>query len=214
MVPDDLEELINNAKHRHLSQETLVSYRDNLLDKMRVALADAHLMRCLICQEKLNFLKERAEIESLMTEGERAAIEESKRRLKAEREAPSFIATQIEKVKSYFPAMTEAWKLSFAAEATLGTEDGDEFWRYESEDGLLEAWGVRELDKSLTVHFSSSEPALQGRRIRFRLGPFNAEVTLHRQHEEDSEVVAEIKIPFEQRARNMADVSIEFVEDV
>lgn len=214
MVPDDLEELINNAKYRHLSQETLVSYRDNLLDKMRLALADAHLMRCLICQEKLNFLKERAEIESLMTEGERAAIEQSKGRLKAEREAPSFIATQVEKVRSYFDAMTEAWKLFFAAEATLGSEDGDEFWRYESDDGLLEAWGVREIDKSLTVHFSSSEPALRGKRIRFRLGPFNAEVTLHRQHEEDSEVVAEIKIPFEQRARNMADVSIEFVEDV
>ena len=214
MAPDDLEELINNAKYRHLTQETLVSYRDSQLDKMRVALADAHLMRCLICQERLNFLKERVEIESLMTEGERAVIEESIRREKAERDEPSFISTQIKKIKSYFDAMTEGWRMFFAPEPTLGAEDGKVFWRYESEDGLLTAWGIRETDKSLTVHFSSPELAWQGTRLRFRLGPFNAEVTLERKREEDSEVVAEIKIPYEKRARNMADISVEIVEDV
>ena len=207
MVPEDLDELIENAKYRHLSREMLVSYRDNLLDTMRVALADAHLKRCLICQEKLKFLRERAEVESRMTEAERAALEQSDRRVKAELDAPSFISTQIEALKSFIDRATETWKLLFAAEATLGSEGGDEIFRYESEDGLLTTMLERE-DASLTVRFTSPNLDWEGARLRFRLGPFTEEVILRA---EDSKVVAEINIPLEKRASDMADISIEIV---
>ena len=78
---------------------------------------------------------------------------------------------------------------------------------------MLKAWAVLEKNASLTVHFSSPEPAWEGARILFRLGPFSKEVVLERKDSGDSGVAAKVEIPRRERARNMADISIQ-VKDV
>lgn len=192
MGPQDIEQLLQSAKYKHLADVTLVAYRDSQLDEIALALADAHLRLCIICDRRLTFLKEEAEAlaitETLVTR------------------ATGYVQTEIDRLSSHLNDLLGAWVLSFSGEAVRGTVDGDELWRYESEDGLLTAWIVLGSDASLTVHFSSPEVAWDGALIEFRLGPFSKEVTLERQ--EDSSVAARIEIPRAERARDMADLSV------
>jgi hypothetical protein len=66
-----------------------------------------------------------------------------------------------------------------------------------------------EKDAVLTIHFSSSETDLEGTRLSFRLGQLRQEITLQRISE--SEVHAEVAVPWQHRQGNMADISIERV---
>lgn len=208
----DIEQLLENAKYKHLAEATLVSYRDNQLEKAGLALAEAHLKLCLVCERRLTFLKQEQEaLENyVMTDKDRALIEQAIKKVEPVTRATAPLRTEIQRVASYFRDLLTAWNVLFAKKAMLGSGDGDEIWRYESQDGLMTAWAVlKREDKSLEVHFSSIELAWEGVRIRFRLGPFNKEVTLQR--EGDFKVVAKINIPHRERARNMADISIEIV---
>jgi hypothetical protein len=211
MEPEDLEQLLKSAKFRHISEATLVSYRDSQLDEIALALADAHLRLCLICERRLTFLRKEAEVlESyVLTDEDRASIEQLIRKEKPEGRATDYISTQRERLASYINDLVTAWTILFSKPAMRGAGDGDEVWRYKSEDGLLTAWAILESDASLTVHFSSPEIAWEGARIRFRLGPFSKEVTLQR--EGGSGLAAKIKIPRRQRAKKMRDISIEVV---
>ena len=195
MGPQDIEQLLKSGKYRHLPQATLVSYRDSQLDEIEVALADAHLKLCLVCDRRLAFLREEAEVLTISEE--------------PEIKASDYFHTEVQRLASYIDDLLNAWIVPFRQPAMRGAGDGDEVWRYESEDGLLKAWAILENDASLTVHFSSSELAWEGARIRFRLGPFSKEVTLQR--EGDSAVAAKIEIPRRKRAKKMADISIEIV---
>jgi hypothetical protein len=207
MKSEDIDQLLESGRYKHLSEETLVSYRDNQLDTIRVALADAHLRLCLICEQRLAFLKEEAEAVAhyVITEEDRAAIQQTVRELKAESNAPGLISTEIQRLTSYINDLLNAWIVPFSAPVMRGAGDGDEIWRYESEDGMLTAWAVLEKNANLTVHFSSPELAWEGARILFRLGPFSKEIALQHQ---DSGVAAKIEIPRRERAKNMADISI------
>ena len=66
MEPEDIDQLLESGRYKHLAEETLVSYRDNQLDKIRVALADAHLRLCLICKQRLVFLSRRRKPSPIM----------------------------------------------------------------------------------------------------------------------------------------------------
>lgn len=204
---EDIEQLLKDAKFRHLSEATLISYSEDQLDKVGLALADAHLSLCLICKRRLTFLKEEAEaLESyVMTEEDRASIEQL---IKPEpvNGLPDYISNELQRLNSYVRDLLNAWIAPFSEAPVRGAGDGDEIWRYESEDGMLTAWAVLEKDASLTVHFSSPEFAWEGARILFRLGPFSKEIVLQRK---DSGVAAKIEILRRERARNMADISIE-----
>lgn len=204
---EDIEQLLKDAKFRHLSEATLISYSDDQLDKVGLALADAHLSLCLICKRRLTLLKEEAEaLESyVMTEEDHASIEQLIKPEPVNR-LPDYISSELQRLNSYVRDLLNAWIVPFSEAPVRGTGDGDEIWRYESEDGMLTAWAMLEKDASLTVHFSSPELAWEGARILFRLGPFSKEIALQRQ---DSGVVAKIEIPRRERARNMADISIE-----
>ncbi|MFY9622508.1 MAG: hypothetical protein WAM70_16000 [Pyrinomonadaceae bacterium] len=191
----DIEQLLESGKYRHLPQATLVSYRDRQLDEIEVALADAHLRLCLVCDRRLAFLREEEAVQTI------SEIPESK--------TSDYFHTEMQRLASYIDDLLTAWIVPFSQPAMRGAGDGDEVWRYESEDGLLSAWAILESDASLTVHFSSPELAWEGARLRFRLGPFSKEVTLQR--EEDSGLGAQIKIPRRERAKKMADISIEVV---
>jgi hypothetical protein len=195
MDTQDIEQLLENAKYAHLSEATLLSYRDSQLDKIGVVLADAHLNLCLVCDRRLDFLREEAAVLTMTEE--------------PERRAGDYFHTEMQRLASYIDDLLNAWMVLFRQPAMKGAGDGDELWGYQSEDGLLKAWAILESDASLTVHFSSTELAWEGVRIRFRLGPFSKEVTLRR--EGDSGVAAKIEIPRPQRAKNMADISIEVV---
>lgn len=204
MGSEDIEHLLENDRFKHLSPATLVSYRDNQLDKIRLALADAHLKLCHSCERKLAFLTGEAEAQEsyVITEEDRAANEQFVRELKPEKES------RLQRFKSYVTDLLDAWIVLYSREAERGSEDGDEIWRYESEDGLLTAWAILEKKTAdLTVHFSSSELSWEGIRMRFRLGQFIKEVTLER--EGDDRVAAKIRIPRRSRARKMKDISID-----
>ena len=207
MKPEDIDQLLESGRYKHLSEETLVSYRDNQLNTIRVALADAHLHLCLVCEQRLASLKEEAEAAAnyVITEEDHAAIQQTVREMKAESNSPGLISTEIQRLTSYVRDLLNAWVVPFSKAPTRGAGDGDEIWRYESEDGRLTAWAVLEKNASLTVHFSSPELAWEGARILFRLGPFSKEVALQRK---DSGVAAKIEIPRRERAKNMADISI------
>lgn len=212
MEPEDIEQLLKSAKFRHISEATLVSYRDSQLDEIAVALADAHLRLCLICERRLTFLRKEVEaLESyVLTDEDRASIEQLIRKVKPESRATDYISTQRERLAAYINELVTAWTILFSKPAMRGAGDGDEVWRYESKDRLLTAWAILERDASLSVHFSSSELVWEGARIQFRLGPFSKEVMLQR--EGDSGLAAKIEIPRRQRAKKMKDISIEVLE--
>jgi hypothetical protein len=143
-----------------------------------------------------------------MTEQDHASVDQLIKPEPANR-VPDYISSELQRLNSYVRDLLVAWIVPFSKEAMRGSGDGDEVWRHESEDGLLTAWAILEEDASLVVHFSSPELAWEGARIRFRLGPFSKEVTLQR--EGDSTVAAKIEIPRPERAKNMADISIEIL---
>lgn len=196
MAPKSLEQLFDDARVKHLSETTLVSYRDDQLNGIGLALADAHLRLCLICKRRLSFLREELLEGQVMTE-------------LPEREATD-IQTELQRLSAYINELLVAWSVVFSQPAMRGVEDGDEVFRHESKDGLFTAWVMLETDASLTFHFSSPELAWDGAQLRFRLGRFEEEVTLQR--EEDSRrVAARIEIPRRERARKMKDISLEVV---
>lgn len=206
MEPKDIEQFLKGAKFRHLSEQTLVSYRDHELDEIGVTLADAHLRLCVICERRLTYLREEAEaVESYeLTEKDRALIKETIRQTEPQPEPPDIL----QRLASYFEALVAAWVLPFSEAAVRGTKGGDVIWKYESEDGLLTARAELEKNANLSVHFSSTELAWKGVRLRFRLGRFSKEVTLQ-QREGDSYVSAKIVIPRRDRPKKMNDISIE-----
>jgi hypothetical protein len=195
MAPKSLEQLFDDARVKHLSETTLVSYRDDQLDRIGLALADAHLRLCLICKRRLSFLREELLEGQVMTElPERKATD---------------IQTELQRLSAYINELLVAWSVVFSRPAMRGVKDGDEVFRHESEDGLFTVWVMLETDASLTFHFSSPELAWDGAQLRFRLGRFEKEVTLQR--EEDSRVAARIEIPRRERVRKMNDISLEVV---
>jgi hypothetical protein len=195
MAPKSLEQLFDDARVKHLSETTLVSYREDQLDRIGLALADAHLRLCLICKRRLSFLREELLEGQVMTElPERKATD---------------IQTELQRLSAYINELLVAWSVVFSRPAMRGVKDGDEVFRHESEDGLFTVWVMLETDASLTFHFSSPELAWDGAQLRFRLGRFEKEVTLQR--EEDSRVAARIEIPRRERVRKMNDISLEVV---
>jgi hypothetical protein len=213
MEPEDIEQLLKNAKYKHLSEEALVSYRDSQLGRVGLAMAEAHLRLCLICERRLAFLKEEQEaIEHyVITDKDLALLQEARKKVEPPPRVTDPITTRIRQVTAYFNNLLTAWIMVFSQPAMRGGEDGEVIWEYESEDGLLKARAVAGQDFSLTVHFESTELAWEGIRIRFRLGPFSEEVTL--EHPEGSNVVvAKIKIPRRKVAREMNDISIEILQ--
>lgn len=205
MGTEDIEQLLKDAKFKHLSEAMLISYNDNQLDKIGLALADAHLERCLICERRLTFLKGEAEANDsyVVTDEDRASIRQPVRK------PATRISTELDRLTAYIKDMLTAWSVVFSQPAMRGVKDGDEVFRHESKDGLFTVRVMLETDASLTFHFLSPELAWDGAQLRFRLGRFEKDVTLQR--EEDSRVAARIEIPRRERARKMNDISLEVV---
>lgn len=84
---------------------------------------------------------------------------------------------------------------------------GEELWRWQSEDGKMQARALMETNADLTIHFSSNEMDMEGTRLHVHLGLFNQEITLRRVSE--SEVTAKIAVPWQYRPGDLAELSIE-----
>ncbi len=211
MGSEDIEQVLEKAKFKHLSDATLISYNDNQLDKTGRALADAHLDLCLICGGQLAILQGEPAARDgyVITESDRDTIGQTVKKLTLQPGFTDQVLTELERLNSYVKDLATAWMALFSRPRMVGTGDGDEVWRYESEDGWLTAWAVLDRKANLAVHFSSPELAWKNFRIRFKLGPFSKEVTLQREGER---VTAKIVIPRRERAKKMTDISVEILE--
>jgi hypothetical protein len=212
MITDDLENELRNLRSIHLTESELVAYCDRKLDPIPRALAEAHLKQCFICERQLALLREEtAALDSRQITAEDVALVDRLLERTALASKPSASSKEIpprERLAEYLRQMVENWRISFGRGALRGEADeSEEVWRWQSEDSRLQARAVMEKNADLTIHFTSSEMELEGARLRFRLGRFSQELTLQRKSE--SEVVAQVAVPWQYRQSNMADISIE-----
>ena len=216
MKSDDLENELRNLKSTHLTESEMVAYCDQELDQIGRARAEAHLKQCFICERQLELLQEEtaaltnrlitsedvAFVERLMDQTGRAQKSSAYRSAEIAREVPLR-----ERLTEYLRQMIADWQIQF--DPARRGDQREEVWRWQSEDGHLQARATLEKNADLTVHFSSNEMQLEGARLHFRLGSMNQELTLRRISE--SEVAAQVAVPLRYRLGNMADISIQIV---
>jgi hypothetical protein len=214
MKTDDLENELRNLKLIHLAESELVAFCDQQLDAITRARMEAHLKQCFICERQLMLLREEnAALHHGQITPEDVALVD---RL-LEREGPASkqsVSSKenllLERLAEYLRQMVTAWQFYFRPEAVRRRgEDAEEVWRWQSEDGRLLVRAVMEKNADFTIYFSSKELELEGSRLVYRLGAFNQELTLRRVSE--SEVAAQVAVPWEYRQGNVADISIEVV---
>lgn len=214
----DLETELRSLKFTHLTESELAAYCDHELDRIGCARVEGHVRQCFICERELELLREEsgALIDRADSVEDAAFVE---RLMEQSGPAPKpFAAGPVEiangipfqdRLTGYLRQMAASWQIYFGQGALRGeAEQGEELWRWQSEDGKLQARAMM-VNADLTVHFSSSEMELERTRLHFRLGSLNQELMLRRNS--DSEVAARIAIPWQYRQGNMADISIEIV---
>jgi len=220
MATNNLEDELRNLRFTHLTESELAAYSDQELDQTRRALAEAHLKQCFICERQLVLLREESEaLENRATTVEDVALverlmEQMGSAPKPSAAGPAVIATEIplqERLAEYLTQMIASWRICFGQGALRGEADrGEEVWRWQSEDGKLQARATIEKNADLTIQFSSNRMDLEGARLNVRLGKLSQEITLRRVSE--SEVDAKVAVPWRERTpKNMADISIESV---
>src|SRR5262245_27112596 len=87
MKADDLKKELKDFRLKHLTDDELLYYVEQKLDKVRLAMAEAHLKQCFVCEQKLMLLKEDSTpLESQTSAAEIARLYETAReRLKEEK---------------------------------------------------------------------------------------------------------------------------------
>lgn len=216
MKTDDLENELRNLKSIHLTESELVAYRDQELDPIPRARIEAHLKQCFICERLLKLLREEdAALSNRELTAEDVALVDrvmeqmgSGQRPIARRpaEIPKGIPLR-EWLSKSLQLMVASWQIAF--QTVRRADQGEEVWHWQSEDGNLRAGATIAKDADMIVRFSSNEMELDGARLRFRLGALSQEITLRRVSE--SEVAAQVAVPWPYRQGNMADISIEIV---
>jgi hypothetical protein len=217
MKLDDLEMELRNLKFQHLTEEELVSCYEERLDEVGQARALAHLKLCLICDRRLTLLKE--ETRAIETPDGTAGDVALARRMIQQTKPHQLFSNSMspqasaelrlsERLGECFRQAVASWQAHFTLQVMRGTRSaGKEVWRWQSEDGLLEAHAILEKNADLTIHFSSNEPGLEGVRLNVSLGPLSRKTTLRRVSE--SEVYGIVKVTKRQRPENLAEISIE-----
>ena len=216
MKPDDLENELRNLKSTHLTESEMAAYCDQELDQIGRARAEVHLKQCFICERQLELLREEtaALTNRLITSEDVAFVErlmdQTGRAQKTSARRPAEITNEIPleaRLAEYLRQMIADWQIHFRR--VPRSDQDEEVWRWQSEDGHFQARATVEKNADLTVHFSSNEMQLEGARLLFRLGSMNQELTLRRISE--SEVAAQVAVPWRYRQGNMADISIKIV---
>jgi len=218
MKIDDLETALKNAKFLHLTDDLLISYRDQKLDELSRRRADAHLELCLICERRLLlFQEERTEL-SRQDETTDEDIDLVKSVLQlangedsstSKSEEASADTSLMARFAEYIREATADWQTYFKQLVPMRATSpaGVEIWRFEDKE--FTTYAILEPTADLTLHFSFINPRLEGARLRIKAGLLVEEITLRRISE--TEVRAEIRIPKRLRPGNLADVTIETV---
>ena len=218
MKTDDLEDELRSLKSIHLTESELVAYCGQELTPIPRARIEAHLKLCFICERQLALLREEnAALGRRQITAEDVALVDRLLERMVSASKPSSDSSAIskeilllERLAEYLRQMVESWRVCFGQGALRGEADrGEEVWHWQSEDGRLLARAVMEKNADLAIHISSNELALEGAGLNVRLGSFSQEVTLRRVSE--SEVAAQVAVPWPYRQGNIADISIEIV---
>lgn len=216
MTHDDLENELRNLKLTHLAERELAGYCDQGLDRTGRARVEAHIKQCFICARQLELLREEnaalnnrviaveevAFVERLMEQTTLAQNPSNAEPAETSRDVP-----WQERLADYLRQIVASWQIEFTP--VRRGDHGQELWRWQSEDGHLLARATMETNADMIVRFSSNEMAMDGARLHFHLDLLNEELTLRRTSE--SEVGAQVAIPWPYRQGNMADISIEII---
>ena len=204
MKTDDLENELRGLKLLHLTESELAAYADHGLDQINRARAEAHLKQCFICERLLKLLlEENAALSNrVITAEDEAFVDRLMGR--GESGGTTLESRLRERLAQYLRVMVADWRLNLAP-----VRRGHQVWRWQSEDGRLLAHTTIEKNADMVVHLSSKEMGLEGAKLRFNLGQFSQELTLRRVSE--SEVAAQVAIPWPHRRAGLADISIEIL---
>lgn len=219
MSTNNLEDELRNLKFTHLTVGELAAYCDQELDPMRRARVEAHMKECFRCEKELALLlEESGALSHRQISDEDVALadrlmEHMGSAPKPSAAGPAEIAKEIplqERLAEYLRQMAASWQIYFGQGALRGEADqGEEVWRWQSQDGRLQARATIEKNADLTFQFSSNRMELEGARLNIRLGKLSQEITLGRVSE--SEVAAQVVVPWPYRQGNIADISIEII---
>jgi hypothetical protein len=194
MKLDDVKKALKNAKYIHLTDDTLISYRDQILDEISRSQVDAHLDLCLICKRRLSVFQE--EYAAFYGDG---------------KPTPPAGNPLLNRFAEYLRRAAADWDTYFAqlqpVRGSKGT--GYEVWRYEDKAQGFVAYARVEPTADLTLHFSSRDTGLEGERLTVRVGSVTEGATF--QHVSKSEVRADVTVPRRKRPRNLKDISFEMV---
>ncbi|MEK6300531.1 MAG: hypothetical protein AABO41_07400 [Acidobacteriota bacterium] len=217
MKTDELENELRKLKFTHLNESELEAYCNQELDQIGSGRVEAHVKLCFICERQLELLREEnaALSQRVITTEDVAFVESLMKQTGGLVEEPSIekpaaTARELplqERLAEYLRRMVLNWQAEFA-QVRRG-DQGEEVWSWQSEDGKLQASAIMEKNADMTIHFSSNEMELDGARVNVRLDKLSQEITLQRVSE--SEVAAQVAVPWEYRQGNMADISIEIV---
>jgi len=215
MQTDDLENSLRNLKSIHLTGNELVAYLDQEPDPMLWTRVDTHLQQCFTCERQLALLREEsaALCNPQITSEDSALIERLIKQIEVAQpsraETDKGVSLQ-ERLAEYLRQMVTSWRLQFAQVATRNAvNQGVEVWRWQSEDGKLQARAILEKNGALSIDLFSNDMELEGMRFNFRLGPLSQEIKLRRVS--DQEVHSKVEIPRRHRPRNLKDISIEML---
>lgn len=217
MKTDDLENELRNLKFTHLTEAELAAYCDRELGQIGLARAEAHVKQCFICERQLELLREENAVLSqrVIAPEDVAFVERLMKQQGGLAEEPSIemsaeTARELplrDRLAEYLRRMVLNWQAEFAQVRRV--DRGERVWSWQSEDGKLQARATIETNADLTIRFSSNEMELDGARVNIRLDKLSQQLTLQRVSE--SEVAAQVAVPWEYRQGNMADISIEIV---
>lgn len=213
MKVDDMENRLRNAKFRHLTEDELNYYHDQKLDIIGQAWADAHLQICLICEQRLNLLKEENSIlkNQEVTADDVALVRRIMQQTGRQHQSPDSHTKAVpleDRFPDYLRQLVDSWHSFFIQQQALRAKRGSSkaIWHGQSEDGFMKAHATLERDASLTIHFSSDDLSLKGLRFNVSLGSMSREISL--QLVSNSEVYAKVKIARRQLPINLADIKI------
>jgi hypothetical protein len=213
-----MENELRNLKLTHMTETELVAYCDHELNPLQHALVEAHVKQCFICERRVELLREEnAALSNQVRTAEDVALVDRLMEQMDMSQEPSDVrltesareATLQERLIEYLQQMVASLQTSFAEAMRGASTQSKEIWQWQSVDGKLQARATMEKNADLTLHFSTSEADLEGTRLKVRMGQFSHEVTMRRVSED--EIYASVAIPWHQRPRRKADISVESV---
>lgn len=216
MKQSELEQRLKGAKFYHLTEDELLAYRDQELDDVGLARAEAHLKLCLICEEGLALLREElVALENVEITPDDVAlvkrvVQEARSRRPVDSSLPEASSVPVsDRLAGYLRQLTDSWQAYFLDLIPVrdSVPPGQEIRKWVSDDGFLSASIILEDTSDLTIFISSTERGLAGQRVRVRLGSFSAETTLRRASE--FEVYAKVTVPERDRPGNLSSITIE-----